>query len=62
MSTTASQISSARVESLRAKHRELDQKVRELSDQWGVDEQTIQDLKKRKLQLKDEIARLEGSL
>ena len=62
MSTTASHISSERVESLRAKHRELDQMVRELSNEWGVDQQKIHELKKRKLQIKDEIARLESDL
>ena len=60
MSRTASHISSVRVESLRAKHRELDQVVPELSKEWGVEQQKIQDLKKRKLQLKDEIARMSG--
>ena len=62
MSRTTSQFSSERIENLRTKHRELDRMVEELSSQWGVDRQEIQDLKKRKLQLKDEIARLEGDV
>ena len=62
MSRTTSQFSPERIENLRAKHRELDRKVEELSNEWGVDQQQIQDLKKRKLQLKDEITRLGGDV
>lgn len=60
MSKTALDATSERIESLQLKHRELDRTVDEMSNQWGVDQQEIQALKKRKLQIKDEITRLQS--
>lgn len=43
------------IESLRAKHRELDQRIRELSSEPTGDQLEIARLKRRKLLLKDQI-------
>ncbi len=47
---------------LREEHRELDKVIAELTAQATADQLEIQRLKKRKLQLKDEIAQLESAL
>jgi hypothetical protein len=47
---------------LREEHRKLDEMIGEMSEQGAVDQIELQRLKKRKLLLKDEIARLEDAL
>jgi hypothetical protein len=47
---------------LRSEHRDLDTVIARLSDQGSLDQIQLQRLKKRKLLLKDEIARLESRL
>ena len=47
---------------LRDEHRKLDKTIAGLTAQTMSDQLEIQRLKKRKLQLKDEIARLESAL
>ena len=50
------------LEQLRVEHRDLDEVVRYLIDTGMRDDMKIQRLKKRKLLLRDQIARLESSL
>jgi hypothetical protein len=50
------------LEELRLEHRDLDQVIARLGEQGPVDLLQIQRLKKRKLILKDQIARLESLL
>ena len=47
---------------LRTEHRELDTVIARLSEHAVLDQIQLQRLKKRKLMLKDEIARLESRL
>ena len=47
---------------LRREHRELDDKIQNLAANSPYDPIEVQRLKKRKLQLKDEIARLDSAL
>lgn len=47
---------------LRTEHRDLDDVIQRLSAQLPIDQLQIQRLKKRKLLLKDMIARLESQL
>ena len=51
-----------RVEALRSEHRDLDDVIARLSEAATVDQLQIQRLKKRKLALKDQIAKLESAL
>ena len=51
-----------RVIELKLEHRDLDAAIERLQAVANVDELTIKRLKKRKLQLKDCIARIESSL
>jgi len=51
-----------RLHEFRSEHRDLDTVIVRLSDQAGPDQLAVQRLKKRKLVLKDEIARLESLL
>ncbi len=51
-----------RLAELRDEHRTLDEEIGELTARTTSDQLEIQRLKKRKLQLKDEIARLESAL
>jgi len=46
----------------RRQHRELDEEITELSETTLGDQMMLKRLKKRKLQLKDEIARIEDKL
>jgi hypothetical protein len=62
METQNSEFYMKRLEELRLEHRDLDDVIERLSQDHGVDEFRIKRLKKRKLQLKDLIARLESSL
>jgi hypothetical protein len=47
---------------LRSEHRDLDTVIARLADQGALDQLHVQRLKKRKLLLKDEVARLESRL
>lgn len=49
------------IETLKAKHAELDKQISELESQPKPDDVAIHDLKKQKLRLKDEIARLSAA-
>lgn len=49
------------IETLKAAHRALDERIRQLEDEWGTEQLEIQRLKRRKLQLKDRITKLEHS-
>lgn len=51
-----------RLTELKNEHRELDELIDELSDRGPSDQIKIQRMKKRKLQLKDQIAILEDQL
>ncbi len=51
-----------RLATLREEHRKLDTTIAELTAQGSFDQLEVKRLKKRKLQLKDEIARLESAL
>ncbi|KAF1712422.1 hypothetical protein CSC70_02565 [Pseudoxanthomonas kalamensis DSM 18571] len=51
-----------RVAELKLEHRDLDAEIARMIDDAPADELTIKRLKKRKLQLKDCIARLESRL
>jgi len=51
-----------RVAELRDQHRDLDAEILRLQADIEADELSVKRLKKRKLQLKDEIARLESAL
>lgn len=53
---------SARLQALRMEHRELDAEVARLQFDPDADELAVKRLKKRKLQLKDCIERLESAL
>jgi hypothetical protein len=52
----------AELRELRRQHRELDEEIAELSRTALGDQLMLKRLKKRKLQLKDEIARIEDKL
>jgi len=47
---------------LELEHRDLDEVVRRLAEQPGIDELLLKRMKKRKLQMKDQIERLRSSL
>lgn len=51
-----------RLKLLRVEHRELDELITRLCADLGVDQLYLKRLKKRKLQLKDTIAKLESAL
>jgi hypothetical protein len=52
----------AKLERLRAEHGDLDQAIEAMSERPVLDQIAIRRLKKRKLALKDEIARIEDRL
>jgi hypothetical protein len=52
----------ASLKELRVTHRDLDVAITELSRHPGADQLRVQRLKKQKLRLKDQIARLESAL
>jgi hypothetical protein len=52
----------ARLTELRTEHRDLDDVIARLSADQNIDQLQLRRLKKRKLQLKDMIARLESKL
>jgi len=62
VSSTESESIELRIQALEIEHRDLDEIVLRLSDQPGIDELLLKRLKKRKLQLKDQIARLRSAL
>jgi len=49
------------IETLKAAHRSLDQRVRQMEAERSAGQLELQRLKRRKLQLKDRINRLESS-
>ena len=49
------------IETLKAAHRALDERIRQLETERSAEQIEVQRLKKRKLQLRDRIARLESS-
>lgn len=51
-----------RLNNLELEHRDMDDIIARLSEQWPVDQLQVQRLKKRKLLLKDEIIRIESQL
>jgi hypothetical protein len=52
----------AKLAALKAEHRELDQVIVRLAERAPVDQLELQRLKKRKLLLKDRIAKIESEL
>lgn len=52
----------AKLETLKLEHRDLDEIIERLAEQPGMDQLQLRRLKKRKLVLKDIIARLESQL
>jgi hypothetical protein len=52
----------SRLVALQVEHRDLDDMIARLAEQPGVDQIRIQRLKKRKLLIKDEIARVRSRL
>ncbi len=50
----------AHLEELRKKHETLSRKVEEMQRSPGISDAVIQDLKKQKLRLKEEISRLDA--
>lgn len=52
----------AKLEALRSEHRDLDDAISAVNERPSADPLTLSRLKKRKLALKDEIARLEDQL
>ena len=52
----------ARLEALKAEHRDLDEAIARLIDQVPANNLGLQRLKKRKLAIKDLIAKMENSL
>jgi len=50
------------LENLRSQHREIDQNLNRLTKYKYVDQLQIQTLKRQKLKLKDQIAKLESNL
>ncbi len=51
-----------RLAELRSEHRDLDDVIARIAEQVPFDQLQLQRLKKRKLQLKDEIAKIESAL
>jgi hypothetical protein len=52
----------AKIEALKIEHRDLDEAIARLDEQGGFNPVHVQRLKKRKLALKDLIAKLESQL
>jgi hypothetical protein len=52
----------AKLAALKSEHRDLDDVIARLADQPPLDQLQLQRLKKRKLMLKDRIAKLESDL
>ena len=62
ISMKTEEVLSVELEFFRQKHRDLDQAITVLSNSAATDRLMIQRLKKKKLQLKDKIKRLEDRL
>lgn len=62
MRSESSEMTVRTLASLRAEHRDLDLRITQLADDPSLDELELKRLKKRKLKLKDSIARLESQL
>lgn len=62
MEMTSDEVLRVRLEVLRREHRDLDEAVRALEAEGRADPLTLRRLKKRKLALKDMIARIEDRL
>lgn len=60
--TTEDELLRARLDELRREHRDLDVRIESLHTDHLSDQLTLRRLKKRKLWLKDEIARVEDEL
>ncbi len=56
------QVLMRQLERFRAEHRDLDERLRHLMQETIVDHLALQDLKKQKLVLKDQIVQLENYL
>lgn len=52
----------ARLESLKAEHRDLDYAIATMAEQPMIDQVQVQRMKKRKLRLKDMIDQIEGGI
>ncbi len=50
------------LETLRVEHRDLDDVIQRMSEDFSVDQLQLRRMKKRKLALKDQIAKLESKL
>ena len=62
MASTEEKSIQRRILELQTEHRDLDNVVIELADSPSVDQLMLRRLKKRKLQLKDQITRLKSKL
>ncbi|MCB1738981.1 MAG: DUF465 domain-containing protein [Gammaproteobacteria bacterium] len=62
MSQQRNETTQRRLEELRLEHRELDARIERMLEGVSVDELQVKRMKKRKLQLRDVITRLESSL
>lgn len=62
MSDPGSEFLRERLLALRMEHRDLDEVIQRLSESQATDELLLRRLKKRKLQLKDFIAKIESKL
>ena len=51
-----------KIETLKTEHRDLDDVIARIGEDGTIDQLRLQRLKKRKLALKDEVARLENKL
>ncbi len=62
MTTKDTEVINQRIAELEVEHRDLDDVILRLEEAVYVDQLQLRRLKKRKLQLKDEIARLKSEL
>lgn len=62
MDDSESQSLQQRLDALRLEHRDLDEAISRLTQDPGINQLTLQRMKKRKLMLKDMIHRLESAL
>lgn len=62
LSEEQSQLLKSKLEELKLEHRDLDDVIARVSEEAPFDQIRVQRLKKRKLMLRDEIARIESML